>query len=467
MESSMFRKILDALGQKETYEDTARGAVQGGTMGWGDEITALMRADKDRLDRKQYDSTDGMKEDYSKYLDEERNANADAQERSPIGYGIGDIGGGIPVVGPLGLGGAALMGGTSSLGHSEADTPEDMLADTAKGAGTGMVFSGLMSSLGRYARGKKPPGGPPLPNNVTKLPTAAKEEVVNDFSAQLADKDAPNVLDFKAPTVDRSAEIEGYLSNRKDTHSKMDSLYQRIKDAWGEKPTTPNKPELDSFDKFLSRFQGADEKKVREAMEIKGSTQAYTGSDISNPIFHPKNPDFMGYPQVPVREPDITGGIMGKELLSGGPDPFAWVDAKYGLSKKLLEENQGKPLTIITRSDLISHDDYMDKLVPGKNNVVMLIAGDNDNFSKNLVPGAPSFGRQLKAAKKLRDAGINVEMHVERIDGMRPDWNSLSLEAQAELAKAGIKWHERLIKPNKNTIKNIEKVLGPNWRGDK
>jgi DNA repair photolyase len=80
-------------------------------------------------------------------------------------------------------------------------------------------------------------------------------------------------------------------------------------------------------------------------------------------------------------------GVLGKDVLVGGPDPFSWIDAKYKVTKKLLEKNYENPLEIHTRSDLISHDDYIANLNPVKHKVFMHICSTNDDFAKFVEPG--------------------------------------------------------------------------------
>jgi hypothetical protein len=100
--------------------------------------------------------------------------------------------------------------------------------------------------------------------------------------------------------------------------------------------------------------------------------------------------------------------VLGKDTLVGGPDPFAWLDSKYKVSKKLLEKNFDKPLEIHTRSDLIAHDDYIAALNPNKHKVYMHIISMDESFNRALEPGQPSALRRIQAAKKLYESGVSV-----------------------------------------------------------
>lgn len=99
--------------------------------------------------------------------------------------------------------------------------------------------------------------------------------------------------------------------------------------------------------------------------------------------------------------------------LGGDTDPFRWTDVKSGYAKRALSENKGKPLTISTSSDLIAHDDYISQLDPKLHTVEFRLSPDvplNEFMHMEKYKGSPSFARQAKAIKKLRDAGINVRV---------------------------------------------------------
>lgn len=108
-----------------------------------------------------------------------------------------------------------------------------------------------------------------------------------------------------------------------------------------------------------------------------------------------------------------VNGHLGSDLETKGIDPFAWSDVKSGTSKKILEAHKGEPLKISTRSDLLAHDDYISNLDPKLHSVEYHLSPDvplSDFNSMDKYKGSPSFGRQVKAIKKLKDAGINVRI---------------------------------------------------------
>lgn len=130
----------------QTAKDALRGAAQGASFGFADELTgALESAFSDKS--------------YTDARDESRKAYAEAQDRSPYAYGAGEIAGGfaVPVPGLGAAQGAATlgkavargalhagaMGALSGLGHSEGQNLADVAKDTAIGAGVGGVVGGL------------------------------------------------------------------------------------------------------------------------------------------------------------------------------------------------------------------------------------------------------------------------------------------------------------------------------------
>ena len=159
--------------------------------------------------------------------------------------------------------------------------------------------------------------------------------------------------------------------------------------------------------KLAERFK--DEPKVMTILHkaMKGNQDPYVGRDTHNISWRTKKDE----PDIPFPLPakvEEFPGVLGKDVPLGTGEPLMWMDSKYKISKNLIIKNQGKPLQINTRSDLIAHDDYIDVLDPSKHTVHMHIASLNDDFNKKTEPGAPSVLRRLKAATKLFDRGIKV-----------------------------------------------------------
>lgn len=135
-------------------ESAARGLVQGGTLGFADEISGGAEA---LWQKAKGDPTEFGKL-YQTLRDESR-ANFDkAQKDNPSAYTAGEVGGGlataaIPFGGTATLGKALLAGArtgaVASLGASTADNAADMVEDVAKGTAMGAIGGGIASGVGK------------------------------------------------------------------------------------------------------------------------------------------------------------------------------------------------------------------------------------------------------------------------------------------------------------------------------
>jgi hypothetical protein len=161
-------------------ESLARGAGQGATLGWSDELLAGARTMYDdvksvftgdpanpnapkpiRDEHGRVINGDQLVGNYDQFLEEERQKNRDAQESNPNLYTTGEVGGSIATAFVPGLniakgasaanviGKAALGGGLSGAGLSEAHNIQDLAMDTATGTVLGAGTAGLMTAGGR------------------------------------------------------------------------------------------------------------------------------------------------------------------------------------------------------------------------------------------------------------------------------------------------------------------------------
>jgi hypothetical protein len=163
---------------------------------------------------------------------------------------------------------------------------------------------------------------------------------------------------------------------------------------------------------------------------------------------------------MPMKVKDVQGHL-GKRVAQGGSDPFMWMDQKYGLSKDVLKNHRNKPLKISTRSDLIAQDDYMKHLDPKKHSVEIHVFGDNERQNRQMEPGAPSFSRRMKAAQKLRAAGIPVTIVHDKIEGVPEDLDFNKFFDMKTNNQFAIK--ENIIKPNQRMIQDISRATGMNF----
>ncbi len=142
-------------------ESIARGAAQGATLGFADEISGGIEA----LWEKAKGSPEEFGKLYKQYRDESRGNFEDAQEANPKSYLTGEVGGGLAsllVPGGVGLKGAqtavglgvrgAVAGGTAGLGYSNEEDLSGKAIDTAKGIALGAVLPVAIQRAGKGAQ---------------------------------------------------------------------------------------------------------------------------------------------------------------------------------------------------------------------------------------------------------------------------------------------------------------------------
>lgn len=151
-------------------ESAARGAAQGLTLGWGDELAghakALSQAPADWLFEKLNPQEAGRSqtygETYQEGRDAERSRNAAARVSNPLTYGASEFGGTLPLVAlaPASLPAAVASGALMGAGGSEAENAGQLALDTGIGAGFGLggygagkALSGAASRLSSKASG--------------------------------------------------------------------------------------------------------------------------------------------------------------------------------------------------------------------------------------------------------------------------------------------------------------------------
>lgn len=187
----------------------------------------------------------------------------------------------------------------------------------------------------------------------------------------------------------------------------------------------------------LEGFDPSVLERVKQVEQI-GSNEPYIGRSIHNQVYYKNRPERVGHAnQLPLNN-YIPDGQLGRDVLNGGADPFAWLDSKYGVGKRALEMHKGKDLNITTRSDLIAHDDYIELLDPKRHKVGIVIPNANDRISRVIAPGDPSQKRKINAAKKLKDQGIDVTIYLEGIPNISGNL-SIDPEIIKDLANSKIK----------------------------
>lgn len=202
---------------------------------------------------------------------------------------------------------------------------------------------------------------------------------------------------------------------------------------------TTEQTETSMLNRLISRYDKTSSiyKAIFKA-SIDGSDQPYIGGCLHNVVYSEKkckHTKLWNSPHpVPVfgdvRLPANRKGqfILGDDVASGnGSDPLMWMDHKYQITQQTLNKYFGKPLQINTRSDLIGHDDYMERVSATNTEINIYIYSDNNRVSRIVEPGAPSNKRRLKAAKKLLDNGYKVNIVHVRTMCVSPKLNSIAL----------------------------------------
>jgi len=200
-----------------------------------------------------------------------------------------------------------------------------------------------------------------------------------------------------------------------------------------------------------------------EKKRIEGHDEPYFGRSFAAVKYgNRSNPtvtalDGATRPNVPVYNIDPDTKHIGKQLSEGGVDPFDWVDHKDKATKEFLKKRTG-PITMETRSDLITQDDYMN-LLDKNDTIIFHVLGDNERVVRNVEPGAPSLLRRMDAIKKLRDNGFRVEVVNNRIQGMDQRHFDLK-EIWKDLAKMGVPVRDNLVEVDAEQAETIRRILG-------
>lgn len=164
-------------------QSAARGALQGASLGFGDEIAAAidtgvskipgLRSLAQHLQPSDLPAVDNPALTYEQRRDAYRQKNAAASKENPIAYGAGEVAGGlatsvVPVGGAVkgagvlanaarGAEAGAVLGAASGLGSSEATSFSGQIRDALHGAAgggiAGGVLGGVTGALGKAAAG--------------------------------------------------------------------------------------------------------------------------------------------------------------------------------------------------------------------------------------------------------------------------------------------------------------------------
>jgi hypothetical protein len=345
---------------------------------------------------------------------------------------------------------------------------------------------GNLVDFGNYKFFKENPDHPAL-KGLSENPKPQgrfKDPLKNEFEALLASQNAKpkmgQLLEFPkdrmGPVQDRSSipfdanfRVEGknivkFPNKYEDYERLIKADMPHNKGAFTEKSS--------ALDNFMARFgQGPDADRVlREISKIpETSPYVYLDGDTHNIVYAPasrtwKNDGFRsragtgGVSSVPRgttpdKLPTNAQGqkVLGEGVELGTNDPLMWMDRKYGVTKKLLEDAFDTPMVIKTRSDLVAVDEYLEKLNPSKHTVEMHAMTPNEHVGRIIEPGAPSFKRRIEAIQRLKEAGVPVKL---KMDVLQPIEGKLP----PSLQNAKSEWAEYL-----STFPELQSIIEPNY----
>lgn len=100
------------------------------------------------------------------------------------------------------------------------------------------------------------------------------------------------------------------------------------------------------------------------------------------------------------------------------------------------------PVMINTKSDLVGEEEYLRALAdnPSRAAVHITMISSDEEFLKKMEPGAPSFAKRLKAAKRLESAGVRVVARIEPWMIFLNDSKDMVAEYMGKLREAGVQY---------------------------
>jgi len=282
----------ETVAQVTPGESFQAGVAQGGTLGIGEELMGGLRATQDIMGDK-YSISD-LPERYRQRRGEYRAYNELARGQNPGSYMGGEITGGVLTAfipgGQVGtLGKAALMGGASGLGLSEADLTEGDFSgaagDIAKGAALGAGTYGVMKGAGKILSKARPKQ---LAKSYLGLPEPAYERLVKDpeaVKAALSKADdfygLPDISKRLSSRVDdlaeeavsgsqaarRTLEFEGTQTAKDKLYSILQGKLDEIKASEGRIPNDAYNEAKNTIIRQMEKIKGVDELSGPELMD--------------------------------------------------------------------------------------------------------------------------------------------------------------------------------------------------------
>lgn len=285
-----------------TLESGLRGAFQGATLGFADEITGGVEA----LGKGVFgsDKLSDLVSNYEKYRDESRQAYKEAEETNPSAYLAGEVGGGIATsIAPIGLavkGAGTLAKGASALGKLGATSSGAALSGAGLGAvqGAGMSEADNLKDLGTdvgisaTAGGVFGAAGVPVSRAVSKGFSAAKGGLksLSKKITGLSDEAFEEILTNPQAIESASGNMNTIVKDLKDTTQeslqRADEIAKNARSSLKAEPTIQVDSIINNItDDVLESFDDAGKNPVKKAineLNKKSSFSAITGRKVAS-----------------------------------------------------------------------------------------------------------------------------------------------------------------------------------------
>lgn len=219
-------------------EAAGRGALQGGTLGFSDEVTGGGEALFDKVLGN--DKGKSLQDLYTQHTAEARAANAAAESAHPYAYGAGNLAGGLAsgaLTGGLGaetalgrVGVAAGMGAASGIGFGNASTITDGAEEALKGALVGGVVGGAVEGVSRAFNPATLEG---FANTRAAAALGADKSTVHRLGSDVTDAIGQNALEegIVTPLAGTSTMMDRAAALRAEGNKGMNNVYSAIDDA--------------------------------------------------------------------------------------------------------------------------------------------------------------------------------------------------------------------------------------------
>jgi DNA repair photolyase len=102
-------------------------------------------------------------------------------------------------------------------------------------------------------------------------------------------------------------------------------------------------------------------------------------------------------------------------FMSSATDPYQGVERRYRLTRGALElfaQRSPRRILLQTRSPMIERDIDLLRRLGSRLTASLTLETDDEQVRRALTPTSPSVARRLAAARRLRDAGIFVQLAI-------------------------------------------------------